>query len=83
LQYRLDSKENRDNQALFLISTGSFSRGLNDINLRGTITERLNGILNGLFSDEDSKLQVGLNIEAGENTIDYQTDNRVGVDVAA
>jgi len=83
LQYRLESKENRENQALYLIATGSFSRGLNDINLTGTITERLNGILNGLFTDEDSKIKVGLNIEAGQNTIDYQTENRVGVDVAA
>ncbi len=79
LQYRLNSKEERDNQALYLLSTGSFSRGLEDLNARGTIAERLNGIVNNLFANNDDKLNIGLNYEVGEKTPDYQTDNRVGV----
>lgn len=79
LNYRLDSKEDRDNQALYLLATGAFSNRLNDVNVTGTITERLNGIINGFFSTSDNKVNIGLNFEAGENTPDYQTDDRLGV----
>ena len=77
LQYRLESTDDRQNQALYLVSTGSFSRGLNDLNFSGTIAERLNGIVNGIFTNEDGKLNFGFNYEAGENRPDYQTDDRV------
>lgn len=79
LNYRLDSKEERENQALFLLAAGSFNSGFANVNISGTITERLNGLINGIFSDQDNKLQLGLNYEAGQNRPDYQTDNRVGV----
>lgn len=81
LQYRLESEEDRGNQALyFLASGGSFqSRGFNDLSISGTIAERLNGIINGIFSNGDGKLNIGLNYEAGENRPDYQTSDRFGV----
>jgi len=79
LQYRLESDENKQNQALYLISTGSFSRGIDELNFSGTIAERLNGIINGIFTSEDGKINVGLNYEAGQNRPDYQTDDRFGV----
>ncbi|MEP3839158.1 MAG: translocation/assembly module TamB domain-containing protein [Algibacter sp.] len=79
LNYRLESKDERDTQALFLVSTGSFSSGLNTLNASGTIAERLNGILNSIFASEDGKVNVGLNYEAGQNRPDYQTDDRFGV----
>ena len=79
LQYRLESPDDRQNQALYLVSTGSFSGGLNELNFSGTIAERLNGIVNGIFSNSDGKFNVGLNYEAGQNRPDYQTDDRVGV----
>jgi hypothetical protein len=78
IEYGLSSKEERDNQALYLLTTGSFSNRLNDVNFTGTLTERLNGIINGMFTS-DNKLNIGLNYEAGENTPEYQTDNRLGV----
>ncbi|NNC50568.1 MAG: translocation/assembly module TamB [Flaviramulus sp.] len=79
LQYRLESDEDKQNQALYLISTGSFSRGLNEVNFSGTIAERLNGIIGGIFSSEDGKFNMNPYFEAGQNRADYQTDNRVGV----
>ena len=79
LQYRLDSKEDRDNQALFLLATGAFSGRLNGVNVSGTIAERLNGIINGFFTAGDDKVNIGFNYEAGENTPDYQSDDRLGV----
>ena len=77
LQYRLESAADRQDQALYLISTGSFSRGLNELNFSGTISERLNGIISGIFNNGDSKLNFGVNYEAGQNRPDFQTDDRV------
>jgi len=79
LNYRLESDSDRQDQALYLVSTGSFSGGLDELNFSGTIAERLNGIINSVFSNGDSKLSLGLNYEAGQNTPDYQTDDRVGL----
>jgi len=79
LQYRLDSKEDRDKQALNLLATGAFNRQLKDLNVTGTLTERLNGLINGLFSDNEGKLQVGVNLEAGQSTPGFETDSRLGV----
>lgn len=77
LQYRLESPDDRQNQALYLISTGSFARGLNELNFSGTIAERLNGIINGILTNGDGKFVVGVNYEAGQNRPDFQTDDRV------
>ncbi|MDB9961242.1 translocation/assembly module TamB, partial [Oceanihabitans sp.] len=79
LSYRLESKDDRSNQAIYLLATGSFSSSLSELSITGTIEERLNGIINNLISNGDNKLQVGLNVELGENRPDYQTDDRVGV----
>ncbi|PKQ46413.1 translocation/assembly module TamB domain-containing protein [Confluentibacter flavum] len=76
LQYRLESEEDKQNQALYLLSTGSFSRGLSELNFSGTIAERLNGIINSFFSNGDGKLNIGLNYEVGTNRPDYRTDSR-------
>ncbi|GAA4231014.1 translocation/assembly module TamB domain-containing protein [Postechiella marina] len=81
LQYRLESEDDKQNQALYLLSTGSFSRGLDDLNFSGTIAERLNGIINGIFTNEDGKVDIGLNYEAGENRPDYQSSDRFGVTI--
>ncbi|HLV40056.1 translocation/assembly module TamB domain-containing protein [Xanthomarina sp.] len=79
IQYRLSSKQDRDNQAIYLLATGAFSNRLNEVNFTGTIAERLNGIINGLFTSSNNKLNIGLNYEAGENTPEYHTDDRLGV----
>lgn len=79
LSYRLESKEDRDNQALYLLATGTFNRQFKDFNVTGTLTERLNGLVNGFFSDSDSKINIGLNYEAGQTSPDYQSDDRLGV----
>lgn len=79
LQYRLGSDTDRQNQALYFLATGgSFqSRGAGELNVSGTIAERLNGIVNGIFTSEDGKINFGFNYEAGQNRPDYQTDDRV------
>ncbi len=79
LQYRLETESERSDQALYFLATGgSFqNRGSGELNVSGTIAERLNGIVNGIFTSEDGKINFGFNYEAGQNRPDYQTDDRV------
>src|SRR5690606_6116606 len=83
LQYRLESDDDKQNQALyFLASGGSFtSRGANEFNVSGTIAERLNGIVNNIFGGSNGNLNVGINYEVGTNRPDYQTDSRFDLKV--
>ena len=78
LQYRLETDAERENQALYLLSTGGFSRGLSELNFSGTIAERLNGIIGNLFSSGDGKFNMNPYFEAGQNSANYQTGDRVG-----
>ncbi|BAO77536.1 translocation/assembly module TamB domain-containing protein [Winogradskyella sp. PG-2] len=79
LDYRLSSKDERNNQALTLLGTGSFSNGIRGVNFTGTISERLTGIVNNLLGGDNGGLQVGVDLELGQDTPDVQTDNRVGL----
>lgn len=79
LEYRLETRESREFQALNLLSFGAFA---SEISLGqqayGTIADRVNSLFNSLFEDEDGKLQIGVNLQPGEQTPDYQTDDRLG-----
>jgi hypothetical protein len=79
LQYKLESKDDRDNQALYLLATGAFKSNFNDINITGTINERLNGLIGELFASGDDQFQLGVNYEIGQDRPDYKTDDRVDV----
>ena len=81
LEYRLDDNESREFQALSVLTTGAFMSELRlgQGALYGTLSERASSLINSIFSDSDSKLQVGLDYKLGENNPDYQTDDRLGV----
>ena len=80
LEYRLETKESRENQALYLLATGSFA---SEISLGqqayGTIADRVNSLFNSLIASDNGKVQFGVNYEAGEQTPQYQTDDRLGL----
>lgn len=79
LDYRLSSKDERDFQALALLGTGGFASGARGFDLRGTISERLSGIVNNLLGSNDGNLDVGLDLALGQDTPEIQTNNRVGL----
>lgn len=81
LEYRLDDNESREFQALSVVTTGTFMSDLRlgQGALYGTLSERASSLINSIFSDSDSKLQVGLDYKLGENNPEYQTDDRLGV----
>jgi len=84
LEYKLQDSEQREQQALFLVSTGSFvsdvSAGQNA--LTGTLTERVNGLVADIFANSDSRFKVLPYFEAGTKTIDQETANEFGVELS-
>ncbi|SDS36146.1 Family of unknown function [Formosa sp. Hel1_31_208] len=80
LDYRLETKESRFTQGTFLLVTGSFQ---SDIGLGqqayGTVSDKVNALINSLISTDNDKLQVGFDYQVGEQTTDYQTDDRLGL----
>ena len=81
LQYKLQAEEQRQNQALFLLASGSFVNdnyaGSNAF--AGTVADRVSGLVNSLFADQDGKFNVGLDYSVGSNMPDQQTADRFGI----
>ncbi len=81
LEYKLQNEEQRQKQALFLLATGSFVNdnyeGTNAFS--GTLVERVSGLVNELFADQDGKFRVGLDYTPGNNTPNQETGDRVGI----
>jgi len=63
LEYRLQNKQQREQQAIYLLAIGSFQNDIGNIaasGALGNISERLFGMLNELFEGEDKKFKVAL-----------------------
>lgn len=80
LEYKLDDRQQRELQVLYLISTGSFSSDRFTVD-QGTATfvERFSGLVNEIFADQDGKFNVGLAYTPGMRTRDLETSDRVGL----
>jgi hypothetical protein len=84
LEYRLSDFDTRQNQALSLISSGSFSSPNSNANLvYGSLFERLSGVFDDLFSDEESKVKVGVNYVQAENNPYVDNYSQLGVTVSS
>lgn len=82
LDYKLQNKEQRETQALFLLASGSF---VSD-NFQGAgafsstlVAESVAGIVNDIFTDQDGKFQVGLNYTPGQNLPDQSIGDQIGI----
>ncbi len=84
LEYKLQDKEQRQTQALFLVSTGAFqsdaAAGQNAI--ASTLAERVNKLVADIFSDSDSKFNVLPYFRPGSRSIDQQTEDQFGVQLS-
>lgn len=84
LEYKLQNREERDKQALFLIASGSFVndnfQGANAFS--GTLVDKVSGILNELFADKDGLFKVGLDYTQGSNLPNQETADRFGVSLS-
>ena len=81
LQYKLQNQEQMQNQALFLLASNSFVSdtyaGSNAF--AGTVADRVSGLVNNLFADQDGKFRVGLDYSVGNRTPDQETSDRFGI----
>ena len=81
LQFKLQTEEQRQNQALFLLASNSFVDdnygGSNAF--AGTVADRVSGLVNSLFADQDGKFKVGLDYSVGSNAPDQETADRFGI----
>ncbi len=81
IQYKLDEKNIRQTQAMYLLSSGGFlsttNAGQNAVT--GNLFERASGLLNDVLDDEDSKFKVGVNYVQQNRTAYVKTEGRVGL----
>lgn len=81
LDYKLADRQQRERQALYLVTTGGFY-GDSFSSQQGTdvLVERATGIINDIFTDEDSKLKVGVNYSQGND--EMATSDEVGLSLS-
>ena len=81
LKDRLRDKDKREFQALSLLATGSFRSkiSLDSQDAFELMSDGVTNVLNDIFSNEDNKVKLGLDLDLGKNTPEYETDSRVGV----
>ena len=81
LQYKLQNQEQMQNQALFLLASNSFVSdnyaGSNAF--AGTVADRVSGLVNNLFADQDGTFRVGLDYSVGNRTPNQETSDRFGI----
>jgi hypothetical protein len=78
IDYKLQDKDTRQTQVIYLLSTGSFVTAETAGNAAlGPLFERANSLINSLFADEESKLQFGVGYDQGDRINDIS--DRVGV----
>ena len=78
---RLRDQDRRQFQALSLLATGSFRSELtlDSQDAFGLVSDGVTNMLNELISDDDNKVKLGIDVDLGETTPEYETDSRVGV----
>lgn len=82
IQTKLDDRDNRQTQALYLLASGSFlspEGALGQNALYNNLFETVSGVFDNIFNDEDSKISMGVNYVAPDTTPGREADGNVGV----
>lgn len=84
IQYKLDDKDTRQTQALYLLSSGTFlsPEGVNESDFAGNFFETASGLIGDILQDPDSNIKVGLDYVAADRRPGAETDGRVGVNIS-
>jgi len=81
LEYKLQSTEELQKQALFLLATGNFVNdnfaGSNAFS--GTLADKVSNLVNDIFEDQDGVFKVGVDYSAGNKTPNQETSDRFGI----
>ena len=85
IEYKLNDKDVRQTQALYLLSTGSFlsSSGVNQSALSSNLFESATSLLTGMIHSEDEKFNVELDIIAADKTVGSEADGRFVASVSS
>lgn len=84
IQYKLDDKDTRQTQALYLLSSGGFlsPEGVNQSDFAGNLFERASGLFSDIFQDEEGKFNVGLDYVSADKRPGTEADGRFGFTVS-
>ena len=84
LSDRLIDKDKREFQAMSLLATGAFRSELtlDSQDAFGLVSDGVTSLLNELFADDENKVKLGIDLDLGDNTPEYETDSRVGLTFA-
>jgi hypothetical protein len=85
IQYKLDDKDARQTQALYLLSTGSFlsQDGVNQNQLSNNLFEKASSLFSDIFSGDDDKISIAPEYIVADRTPGQQADGRFGVTVSS
>ncbi|MNE41305.1 hypothetical protein D3C80_1353680 [compost metagenome] len=78
IQYKLNDKDVRQTQALYLLSSGGFlsPEGVSQSDLSGSLFETATGLLGDIIQSEDDKFKVGINVIGADRRLGKETDGR-------
>jgi hypothetical protein len=78
IQYKLNDKDVRQTQALYLLSSGGFlsSEGVTQSDVSRSIFETASGLLGGIIKTNNDKFKVDFNLIAADRTIGKESEGR-------
>ena len=78
IQYKLNDKDVRQTQALYLLSSGGFlsPEGVNQADFSGSLFETATSLLGGIIQSDNEKFKVGINFIGADKRIGRETDGR-------
>ncbi|UQD57272.1 translocation/assembly module TamB domain-containing protein [Flavobacterium sp. K5-23] len=78
IQYKLNDKDVRQTQALYLLSSGGFlsPEGVSQSDLSGSLFETATGLIGDIIKSEGDKFQFGINFISADRRIGRETDGR-------
>ncbi|WP_229734144.1 translocation/assembly module TamB domain-containing protein [Flavobacterium orientale] len=82
IQTKLDDKDTRQTQALYLLASGNFlstDGGLSQNALSNNLFETFTGVFNDIIKDEEGKMNVGVVVDSADRTPGRETDGSVGL----
>ncbi|WP_344816431.1 translocation/assembly module TamB domain-containing protein [Flavobacterium cheonanense] len=79
IETKLSDKDNRQKQALYLLSTGGFlsPEGISQSQITNSFYEKAGALFGDLFNDKDGKMIVDVSYTGGDRTALNPTDGRV------
>ena len=85
IEYKLNDKDVRQTQALYLLSTGSFlsSSGVNQSALSSNLFESATSLLTGMFHSDSDKFNLELDIITADRTVGSEADGRFVASVSS